>query len=48
MLDPKFISFKKKRQVGLTQGGGYMQPTPLKIVGLNCVGLLLVLMGDGA
>ena len=24
MLDPKFFSFKKK-QVGLTQGGGYMQ-----------------------
>ena len=33
MLDPKFFSFEKK-QVGLTQGGGYMTPR-LKIVGLK-------------
>ena len=27
MLDPKFFHLKKK-QVGLTQGGGYMTPPP--------------------
>ena len=31
-LDPKFFCLKK--QVGLTQGGGYMNP-PQKIVGLK-------------
>ena len=31
-LDPKFFCLKK--QVGLTQGGGYMTP-PQKIVGLK-------------
>ena len=39
--------FCLKKQVGLTQGGGYMTP-PQKIVGFNCVGLLLVWLGKVA
>ena len=46
---PKRFFVKKKILVGLTLvGEGLMTPPPQKIVGLNCVGLLLVLMGDAA
>ena len=46
---PKRYFVNKKILEGLTLvGGGVDDPPPQKIVGLNCVGLLLVLMGDAA
>ena len=48
---PKRFFVKKKILVGLTLvggRGGVDAPPPQKKVGLNCVGLLLVLMGDAA
>ena len=46
----RFFVKKKKILVGLTLvgGRGWVDAPPQKKVGLNCVGLLLVLMGDAA
>ena len=45
---PKRFFVKKKLLVGLTLVGGGGDDPPQKLVGLNCVGFLLVLLPDAA